>query len=353
MLRLAFLFLVVMNPSANAEPFERKVFAMGTELSISFEGLSRELAVAHSEGVLKFIRNAEDRLSTWRTESELSRLNHSPANQPVLLSPELSSDLRGAVECETETNRAFSPALAPLVKAWGMRIGGKQPADSEWKSAFLNSGTKHFQFTLNAGTNTLSVTKKSNPAGLEEGGFGKGAALDEAIAYLKKNGVKDALLNFGGQIAMIGNRPRPIDVANPSDRNQRLLTFRTDAPSIATSSNSVHRNVAVVNGRMKTIGHLLNPLNGKPIEHEGSITVLHSSALKADCRTKVFVLGAKRALDWANRNQERILILRPGTRKGQWIAETSCDWNAPLDADISRLKWIKPTHCKKEKERNL
>jgi thiamine biosynthesis lipoprotein len=342
-----------MHSSANAEPFERKVFAMGTELSISLEGVSRKQAVEHSEAVLKLVRTAENRLSTWKADSELSHLNLSPVNQSIVLSPELSSDLRGAVECETETNRAFSPALAPLVKAWGMRTGGKQPADSEWKSAFLNSGTKHFQFTLNAGTNTLSVTKKSNHAGFEEGGFGKGAALDEAIAYLKKNGVKDALLNFGGQIAMITENAKTVEVADPSDRQRKLLTFRTDAPSIATSSNSVHRNVAVVNGRMKTIGHLLNPLNGKPIEHGGSITVLHSSALKADCRTKVFVLGAKRALDWANRNQERILILRPGSRKGQWIAETSCDWNAPLDADISRLKWIKPTHCKKEKERTL
>jgi len=352
MLHLALLYLTGMLASVNAEPFERKVFAMGTELSIAFEGLPREQAVSHSEAVLKIIRTAEERLSTWRKDSELSRLNLTFANHPVVLSPALSSDLRAALACEIETDQAFSPALAPLVHAWGMRIGGRQPSPSEWKAAFRNSGTKHFLIKPITGSDALSITKKTDRAGFEEGGFGKGAALDEAIAFLKKNGVKDAFLNFGGQIAMIGDRARSIEVADPSDRTQNLLSFKTDAPSIATSGNSVHRNVTRVNGRSKAIGHLLNPLNGKPIDHAGSITVLHSSALKADCYTKIFVLGAEKALQWANRNHERILVLRPGASGGHWIAETSCEWNAPLQADFKKLKWIKSTDCKKEKERH-
>ncbi len=143
-----------------------------------------------------------------------------------------------------------------------------------------------------------------------------------------------------------------MEIADPSDRNRTILTFTGDSHSVATSGNSVHHNSVRLNGKQKKLGHLLNPFTGKPFEFEGSITVLHSDALKADCYTKVLVLGKAKALEWANQREQKILILSPGKKKGHWIAETSCAWTAPIQTDFNKVTWNKPSHCKTSKRSN-
>ncbi len=326
---------------------------MGTELSIELEGIPREQAITHSEKVLNIVRSAEERMSTWKQTSELSKLNQAKANQPIPLSPELSSELSAAWECETETHGAFSAALAPLIEAWGMRTGGKIPDSKSWKTAFQNSGSIHFDRMRNHESGVITVTKKMDAAGIEEGGFGKGAALDQAMNYLNQQKLPHAILNFGGQIAQISHEPQWIEVADPSNRQHTLLKFKTRSASVATTSNSVHRNAIQIQGRKKKLGHLLNPFTGKPFETDASITVLHHSALKADCHTKVLIFGKTKALEWAHQHAEKILILTPAQKSGQWIAETSCDWTDDIQLLSPFVQWKKHNPCTTKKERKL
>lgn len=344
--------LALIIQPVNAETLHRKVFAMGTELSITIEAGTRDQAMLHSESALKIIRESEERLSTWKPTTELSRLNQQKANREITLSPALSADLKSAWECESETDGAFSPALSRLVEAWGLRTGGQQPTNAEWQRARKESGTGLFKLSESDPQGRITVTKHADRAGIEEGGFGKGAALDEAVSSLKKNGVVNATLNFGGQIATINDQPQLIQIADPSDRSRTLLTFTSTSPSIATSGNSVHHNTVMVNGKKKSLGHLLNPFTGKPAELDGSITVQHLHALKADCLSKVLVLGKAKAMEWANRRGQKILILSPANGRGRWIAETSCAWSDPITADFSKVTWKKNHHCKTEKGRN-
>jgi thiamine biosynthesis lipoprotein len=351
LLKVALPFALMIQP-VNAEMLHRKVFAMGTELSISIEGNTRDQALLHSEATLKIIREAEDRLSTWRPTTELSRINLADANQEIQLSPALFADLKSAWECEKETDGAFSPALARLVEAWGLRTGGQYPSDTTWNQARMESGTGLFKLSDLNQRGPITLTKSNPRAGIEEGGFGKGAALDEAVHYLKKNGIKNATLNFGGQIATLQPGSTLVEIADPSDRSRTLITFTADTTSIATSGNSVHRNPVMVNGKKKSLGHLLNPFTGKPTDFEGSVTVLHADALKADCHTKVLVQGSKKALEWANRREAKILILSPAKKKGHWIAETSCAWTAPIKADFTKVTWKKQNHCSSTQRSN-
>ncbi len=335
---------------AHAELFTRKVFAMGTELEVTLKDISRDQALLLSEDILKIVQNTEKRLSTWRSDSELSQLNSSKANSPFTASNELSMDLKKAFECEIETDGAFNPALAPLVGAWGLRVGGHVPNKTELKMAKENSGTQLFKVEYARDSNQKSIfTKITNRAGIEEGGFGKGAALDEAIQFLKTQSPMEATLNFGGQIAFIGKSKKTVAIADPSDRSKTILTFETDSPSVATSGNSVHHNTVKKNGKKITIGHLINPRTGIPVNDEGSITLLESSAFKADCKSKVFTLGRKNALNWADQHQVKILWLSRPSKKEPWTAHTSCAWNELISSKNINIKII--SSCKKEREK--
>lgn len=109
------------------------------------------------------------------------------------------------------------------------------------------------------------------------------------------------MINFGGQIAVHGEMAWKIAVAQPSDRlKAEKGTLSLESGSVSTSGFS-ERSVKV-NGR--TINHILNPTNGKPVDPFGSVTVWHSKALIADIlSTALYVMGPNKGYEWAIRNK--------------------------------------------------
>ena len=101
-------------------------------------------------------------------------------------------------------------------------------------------------------------------ARIEEGGFGKGAGLDAALAAARAMAPGAHIeLDFGGQLAWTGRRaPVEVAVADPRDRSRAVLALTLDAAagSLSTSGNSEHPTV--VDG--VRIGHLLDPRTGRP-----------------------------------------------------------------------------------------
>jgi thiamine biosynthesis lipoprotein len=104
---------------------------MGTHLGIEVTAPTRAAALAASEAAVRAIEAVEVRLSTWTDASELARLNAAPVGQPVALSPELAADLALAREVWRDTDGAFDPGVGALVRAFGLRDGGREPAAGE------------------------------------------------------------------------------------------------------------------------------------------------------------------------------------------------------------------------------
>jgi len=146
---------------------------------------------------------------------------------------------------------------------------------------------------------------------LEEGGFGKGAGLDAALAALREAGATRAVLDLGGQVALLGSGPFRLAVAHPDLRGRPLLEVSLDGGSLATSGNS-ERGI-VVDG--EHLGHLLDPRTGQPAPDFGSITVWAPDALTADClSTALYIEGPDAALAWVAERPgiEVIVIERAG-----------------------------------------
>lgn len=324
---LALLALCLLGPPARASEASRSFRAMGTTLELRIEAKSRQLALDAADLAYQAVREDELRLSTWIPESELSKLNASPSGAPVPLSPRLESDLRKAGQCAERTGYVFTPWIGPLVDAWGLRNGGRVPTDEELQVALRASRPGAFVLTSGA------MTKRDPMARVEEGGFGKGLALDDALSALHSTGVSRGTLNFGGQIAILGQRTETVDIADPRDRAKPLIRFRARFPggrgSISTSGNSEH-GIVFGPGERK-IGHLIDPRSGSPAPFDGSLTVIARTGMEADCLSKIFVLGADAGLEWANRNRIQALYLSPDpSRAGRWIARESCPWEPRL-----------------------
>ncbi len=311
-LRVVSLFALALLPTAaRAASVERTVAAMGTTLRVEVEiARDRATALAVAEAMIRAVEATEARLSTWRETSELAAFNRAPVGRWLAWSsPELARALIGAFDCSEETNGAFDLTIAPLVEAWGLRRGGRKPSAAEIDAARARVDWK----AISSSSDPESFLKQKAVT-VEEGGFGKGAALDLALDLAELAGERGEVgfvqLDFGGQIAWANAvRPTRIDLAHPRDRGRPVLELALlpKRGSVATSGNGARRD---------GVGHLIDPRTGRMASDFGSATAVESSALRADClSTGLFVLGppaGSRLLTDGNRWHEGIFLVVEG-----------------------------------------
>ena len=184
---------------------ERSVAAMGTRLDVAVRAPQRQDAIAASEAAIDEIRRVEDLLTTWRADSPLGQFNAVPAGKVVTLDSELSAVLSDVFAWAARTGRAFDPTVLPLVRAWGLRGAGRIPSREELAAALAATGPDRFRFDRRQAT----AARLDPDAGIDEGAWGKGYALDRAAERFESAGGKDALFDLGG---LAGENVAVVDV---------------------------------------------------------------------------------------------------------------------------------------------
>jgi thiamine biosynthesis lipoprotein len=303
----------------------REVGVMGTSLTVEVRAADRAAGLTAAEAAVRAVEAAEERLSTWRRGGELDRLNRASAGEGVRLSPALARDLAAAAACWRATGGAFDPSVGPLVAAWGLREGGRLPAPAEREAARAATGLDGL--ALAAGT-----ARRLRPdLVLDEGGFGKGAALADAAAALAGlPGTASAVLSLGGQVLVLGGEAA-VPLADPRRRGEAALGLALDGGSLATSGNA-ERGIVAGGARR---GHLLDPRRGEPAPDFGSLSVWAADPLAADClSTGLYVLGADGALAWAARHRG-VEALALETRGGRLVARAT-------EGLARRVRWRAP-----------
>ena len=279
-------------PAPSGVSVERRLAVMGTALEISVEGTDRAALLEASETAVREIEAAERSLTTWRSGGPLERLDTAPPGEAVPVGPELVTLLAEVLEWSQRTDRAFDPTVLPLVRAWDLRGRGRVPDDGLLARALAATGREHFRIDAVRG----EMRRLSAEAGIDEGAWGKGYALDRAAGALRRAGARRALLDLGGQIFAVGRST--VAVADPRDRGRRVASLTVADASVSTSGNS--ERGLVVGGRR--IGHLLDPRTGQPASDFGSATVVAPSGLVADIlSTAFFVLGPEKGLELSER----------------------------------------------------
>ncbi|HTD52381.1 MAG TPA: FAD:protein FMN transferase [Thermoanaerobaculia bacterium] len=266
---------------------ERRVVAMGTWLALRVEAGDRGRALEASEAAVGEVARVESLLSTWREGGPLDRLNRARPGAAVAIGGEAASLVKEIFEWSARTHGAFDPTVLPLVRAWDLRGGGRIPDACEIERALAAVGSHLFVVDMARG----EARRLSPDAGIDEGAWGKGYALDCAAAALKKAGAREATIDLGGQILTLG--PAEVSVSHPGERARSVISLTIGAASVSTSGNS--ERGLTVGGRR--IGHLLDPHTGQPAPDFGSATVVAPSGFVADIlSTAFFVLGPEKGL---------------------------------------------------------
>ena len=267
---------------------------MGTVCTLTTFTEERGAGIDQVEEYVRILEQAGQELSTWIDDSVLSRLNRHPLNTPFQLSQSLCPLFRQLIDWNQKTGSAFDPAVGSLMGLRGLSAD-RESSGEIFQDAREASGMKHLQFDP-----SRCQVMRLRDIRLDPGAFGKGEALDRVFRHARSDGQSPWLIDFGGQILVVGSPPGQsawsVDLAHPIDRSRPFLNLKLSSGSLATSGGS-ERDLIVDN---KRIGHILDPRNGLPVSISGSVTVWHPTALAADIlSTALYVMGPKAGLDWA------------------------------------------------------
>jgi thiamine biosynthesis lipoprotein len=273
---------------SNEKPFVKETFVMGTVAWITIYGLDREDAEAAAGEAIGELHRIEESMSTWKKQSEISRLNRESDGKPYKISRELFHITERSFYYSRITSGAFDITARPLVQLWGFQGGAAHlPDEAEISEAMQRVGYE--KIMLDGESSSIIM-----PPGMELdlAGIAKGYGVDRAVSILKNHGVKRALVNLGGNIYALGTPPGEkgwsVGIRDPRGGTSVVGSLLLADEAVATSGN--YENYVEIEGAI--YGHILDPRAGRPVSHVLSVTVVAPTALAADAlSTGLFVLG--------------------------------------------------------------
>lgn len=284
--------------------------AMATRFEIVLYGDDPVALRAAGEAALDEIDRLEDRLSLYRSGSEIAHVNARAAREPVRVTAEVFALLEQAQRLSAETGGAFDITIAPLVRCWGFMGGqGHAPAPEVTRAARQCVGMHLVE--LDAARRTVRFAREG--VMLDLGAIGKGYAVEQAARRLREAGVTGALLHGGTSTVYALGAPPGQDAwtlaIETPPATARIAGFPA-LPAVRLRDEAL--SVSAVWGRAfesggELFGHVIDPRTGEPVRHGLLAAVAGASATETDAlSTALLVLGVG---GWA-----QLAGARPGLR---------------------------------------
>jgi len=239
-LKKLFLVIVLLSVSfpgcSNDTLYTKDAFLMDTVVHFKVKGaLSEGLKARAVNNAAARMKELAKRFDYYSGESELAKLNNQKSAENSPSSPEMQQVLVEAERLRKLTKGAFDVKFDR---------GGK----------------------------------------IDLGGIAKGFIVDEGIRILKKQGIKEAIINAGGDMYCMGKYK--IGIRDPKDRQRVITVLLVRDKGVATSA-------AYERG-----AHITDPRKGEAVIKPGkSVTVAAESCMRADAlATALYVMEPREGL---------------------------------------------------------
>jgi thiamine biosynthesis lipoprotein len=307
-----------MGASCNSSSSAQTSVAFGTICTIELfrdGGTSgAEIETLHKK-LFERLDQLENIFSVNIDDSAISQVNRSAGIAPVSVPDELFFVLTRAVyfaelgaEADHGRRALFDPTIGPLVRLWRIGEEGdfRPPSVAEIEAA--RSLVDYRKLKLDS--EARSAFLEDEGMSLDLGAIAKGYAADELVSIVKDAGVKSALIDLGGNIYVVGNKPASfpkrsrtwrIGIQNPQDYRGTYIAVAELSDSAVVSSGVYERNNEFEGKRYH---HIISPLTGAPAESgllqttviaTGPATATAYNSASADAlSTLCFLLGEER-----------------------------------------------------------
>lgn len=235
-------------------------------------------------GAFSLCENLERTLSKTVTDSDVYKLNNTEGF--VSVSDGTLKTVERALYYSELSGGKFDITIAPVSALW------------DFKNQVIPSKDEISEALQNVDYHSIEIKNGEISSGTKQidlGGIAKGYIADRATEYLKENGAENALVNFGGNICMIGEYN--IGIQKPFD-DSVIASIALKDKCVVTSG--IYERYIESDG--KIYHHILDPKTGYGAENElASVTVIGEKALDCDALSTVcMLLGTESGMDIIN-----------------------------------------------------
>ena len=299
------------SPASPPVVVKRIQMHMGTLVTITAVSPDNDVGNRAMRAAFDEIKRLEQLLSTWRSDSELSRVNQEAGRRPVQVSSETLELVIRSLELGRLTQGGFNIALGPAIDAWSITERQRIPDDGELQRL------KHLVDWTSIHINTESRTIYLPREGMriDVGGIGKGYAADRAAERMKREGATSGVVALSGDIKTFGVLPDrngfPVGIRHPREEGALIAVIDLKDEAISTAGD--YERFFERDG--VRYHHILDPQTLQPARACQSVTVIAKEGTMADgLDTGIFVLGPERGMALVERlpNVEAVIIDQEG-----------------------------------------
>ncbi|HKQ83909.1 MAG TPA: FAD:protein FMN transferase [Steroidobacteraceae bacterium] len=257
------------------------------------------------------LTRVDTQMSRYRPDSELSRFNESRSTAERAASPEFAQLLSESMALNAVSGGAFDVTVAPLVDAWGFGPRGEvadAPTPHELQQLLERRGGNQLHVELSP----PRVRKLRPDVEVDLNAIAPGHAVDRIGALLERRGVRNYLVDIGGEIRVSGHNgnDEPWRIAIDDPRHEEQVPYSAvELSGGAVSTSGGYRHFRILDGQRYS--HLIDPRSGYPASlATAAVIVIAPTAAQADgWSTALFVLGEKEGLALAARRHLAVLFL--------------------------------------------
>lgn len=280
--------------------FRVSYFKYTTSVSSTILNITAQTSKSNFDKTIKEVINEIKRvdliLNPYNEKSEISFVNNESKNGKtnIQISNELYYLLSFGKKYSEYSDGEFDITVRPLIELWGFGIKEVQsvPKKNEVDDALKNIGIKYIDLKENSDKTKSLILLKS--AQFDLGAYGKCYILERIIDIFKNRGVKNFLIDYGGDIYSLGvnqkGNPWVIAIRKPREymEGQYLGVVKTTNVAIVTSGD--YERFFTENGT--NYNHIINAKTGFPSDNAISATIVTVSPMEADAlSTLAFLLG--------------------------------------------------------------
>ena len=234
----------------------------------------------------------ENLLSRTVEGSDIYNINHAQG-MPVAVSSDTATLIKKGIYYGDLSNGSFDITIGSVSQLWDFTSGSGTVPDAD----AIASALSHVNYkNISVSDNTVQLLDPN--ASIDVGAIAKGYIADRIKDYLKKNGVKHAVIDLGGNILLIGSKTDGskynIGIQKPfGETGEPITSIKVANKSVVTTG--IYQRYFEADG--KIYHHILDPRTGYPCENTlYSDTIITDSSLTADALSTVcYLMGYEAA----------------------------------------------------------
>ncbi|MGB0697522.1 MAG: FAD:protein FMN transferase [Rhodospirillaceae bacterium] len=320
--RRGFLAMPLVLAGCKFSPTEEVLEISGPTMGTTYRVTAVDKAGTLSESALRgaietALAEVNAQLSNWHPGSEISRFNAQKGTESVPVSDMLATVMQGAETVNKASLGRFDTTAGPLIDLWGFGSKGTPRKPSEAEITAAQQRTGHGQ-TLRVGAGSLQKIQPDTEIYLSA--IGKGYGADHIAQAIQGLGVRDFMIDIGGDLYTAGRNPDgvpwQIGIERPAALSGGVLEV-VGVSGLGMASSGDYRNYFEQDG--KRYSHIIDPTTGSPITHKtAGATVLADTAMEADAwATAMLILGREKGLQVAQDHNIAVMFVDRDTESSE------------------------------------